>query len=155
MRLTFIAVGASLLVLALAGCGGKSTSGDAGTATAPSAGGEYVVPADLDQGPRAGNSPVDEARAAEGEQLFSAKGCTACHGFGRRISGPDLNGVTLRRTTRWMESQILHPDQMTRQDPTARSLFATYSLQMPNQGLTPDQVKAVVEFLKMKNRETR
>jgi hypothetical protein len=43
---------------------------------------------------------------------------------------------------------------MTKQDPIARQLFAQFSLQMPNQGLKPEEARAVIEFLKHKNHET-
>ncbi len=142
--------------LIVAGCGkggGDSTSST--PAPTPGAGGT-AMPAvsPYDSGPRAGESPVDESQVKKGEALFSSKGCTACHGFGRRISCPDLNGVTMRRTATWMEHQILHPEIMTKQDPIAHQLFAQYSLQMPNQGLAPEEAHAVIEFLKHKNHET-
>jgi hypothetical protein len=60
-------------------------------------------------------------------------------------------GVPKQRTAEWMEHQILHPEIMTKQDPIAKQLMAQYALQMPNQGLTPDQAKAVIEFIKKKN----
>ncbi|MBI3538713.1 MAG: cytochrome c [Candidatus Eisenbacteria bacterium] len=149
-----------ILVMALAiatGCGKKTedTSGGS-TGSAGTSGGASVMPATspYDNGPRAGESPADEALARQGETLFKDKGCSACHGFGKRISCPDLNGVTMRRTQQWMEHQILHPEVMTKQDPIAHQLFAQYSLQMPNQGLTEAQAKAVIEFLKHKNHET-
>ena len=47
-----------------------------------------------------------------------------------------------------MENQILHPDVMTKTDPISHELFATYALQMPKQGLTPDEAKQVIEHLK-------
>lgn len=143
-----------LLALAAAGCGGKQAEDTSATAPPPAAApGTVTVPADLDVGPRAGESPVDEALAVQGEGLFKTKGCTACHAFGTRLSGPDLNGVAMRRTARWMEWQILHPDLMIKQDPIAKSLFATYALQMAKQGLTPDQARSVIEFLKKKSKE--
>lgn len=151
---TMYVVAALLALLALAGCGGQKAaeSTDAGSsapaAATPAAGGDYVVPADLDQGPRANSTPVDEAKAETGEKLFQTKGCSACHAIGKRMSGPDLAGVTSRRTHRWMESQILHPDKMTKQDPISKELFAKFMLQMPNQGLTPEQAQAVIEYLK-------
>ncbi len=157
MRPTLI-VSAALL-LALAGCGGKQAQQAESTPTtttpAPAAtpATDYVVPADLDQGPRAAESAVDEAKAAEGEKLFQTKGCTVCHAIGKRMTGPDLAGVTKRRTERWMESQILHPDKMTQQDPTSKQLFATYKLQMTNFGLSPDEAKSLIEFLKKKDKE--
>ena len=150
------------LVLALSGCGGnQGSSGTNATATpaasSPSASaapaGAEALPANLDQGPRAGESDYDEAKAKLGETLFSSKGCSACHAFGKRITCPDLAGVSMRRTEAWMESQSLHPDLMVKQDPTARALFAQYALQMPKQGLTPDEAKSVIEFFKHKDHE--
>lgn len=142
----------------LAGCSGgekPEASPDAGSAapsaSAPAAGGATLPPG-LDEGPRAAESPVDEAKAAEGEKLFSTKGCTACHAFGKKVTGPDMAGVSKRRTAKWIEAQILHPDLMVKQDPIARELFAKHALQMPKQGLTPEQAAAVIEYFKLKDR---
>lgn len=146
--------------LVLAGCGGKKAgetgSPSAGTpspgaSSTPAPAGGAAATSQYDSGPRASDTPVDAAKAEEGEKLFASKGCSACHGFGRRISCPDLMGVPKQRTADWMEHQILHPEIMTKQDPIAKQLMAQYALQMPNQGLTPDQAKAVIEFIKKKN----
>jgi mono/diheme cytochrome c family protein len=91
--------------------------------------------------------------AKDGERLFQTRGCSACHGFGKRVSCPDLDGVTMRRTAKWIHTQILHPDAMTKQDPIAKQLFAQFMLQMPNQGLSSAQADSVLEFLKHKNHE--
>jgi len=144
----------------MASCGGKSDSnGNPSPPPASQSGGSstpaaVTLPADLDQGPRAADSSIDESKVAAGEQLFQTKGCSACHAFGKRVSCPDLDGVTTRRTAKWIQSQILHPDVMVKQDPTARQLFAQYSLQMPNQSLTPEEAGQVIEFLKHKNHES-
>ena len=139
-----------LTMLLAAGCGGQKSEGGSSAAPGgaaatppPSSGGSSGVLAvsKYDSGPRAAESPVDPAKAEVGEKLFQTKGCSACHAIGRRLSGPDLAGVTMRRTAEWMENQILHPEVMTKQDPISRGLLATYTLQMPNQGLTPDEAK--------------
>jgi hypothetical protein len=39
---------------------------------------------------------------------------------------------------------------MTKEDPISRQMMAEFALQMPNQGLTPEEAKAVIEFLKSK-----
>ena len=142
-----------LSALLAAGCGGKKSESEP---AAPSATSTTAVPAvsPYDSGPRAAESPVDEALAEKGEKLFQTKGCTACHAFGKKATGPDLDGVTMRRTALWMENQILHPEIMTKQDPIARELFAKHSLQMPNQKLTQEEARAVIEFLKHKNKES-
>jgi mono/diheme cytochrome c family protein len=133
--------------------GGTQSGAPAGGAGVPS-GGTMPAVSPYDSGPRAAEEAIDESLVKKGEALFSSKGCTACHGFGRRVSGPDLDGVTMRRTAAWLEQQILHPEVMTKQDPIARQLFAQFSLQMPNQGLKPEEARAVIEFLKHKNHET-
>src|SRR5262249_27214727 len=103
---------------------------------------------------RAGELPIVESRVEAGEKLFQSKGGSACHAFGKKLTCPDLDGVTMRRTAVWMENQILHPDVMVKQDPISQQLFDQYALQMPNQGLTPDEARAVIEFLKHKNHES-
>lgn len=150
-----VAIGLSLLTLiALAGCGAKSEPSSATpAAAATSASGGVPATSKYDAGPRAGESAVDAHEAEEGERLFQNKGCSACHTFGKKMSGPDLQGVTMRRTAEWMKQQILHPDVMTKSDPISRELFASFALQMPNQGLNEEQVKEVIEFLKKKDRD--
>jgi cytochrome c551/c552 len=146
MKRTLLWGAALSLLLAAAGCGGGKSTTESKTA-APS-GSPYDV------GPRAGESPVAEALAEKGAALFKSKGCTACHAYGKRLTGPDLKGVTQRRTTKWMEQQILHPEIMTKEDPISRELMAQYALQMSNQGLTPDEATSVIEYLKKLDEES-
>lgn len=144
-----IHLGIALMVAAAAaaGCGGTKTT-DTKTQ------GGAVATSPYDAGPRAADSPVADALAKQGEGLFKTKGCTACHTYGKRMTGPNLQGVTHRRTADWMEHQILHPEIMTKEDPISRGLLAEYAVQMSNQGLTPDEAKAVVEYLKKLDEET-
>jgi len=137
----------ALLAIAVAGCGGGTTND-----LKPSDGTTTASP--YDNGPRAADSPVAEALAQRGEGLFKTKGCTACHAYGKRLTGPNLQGVTHRRTADWMEHQILHPEIMTKEDPISRALLAEYAVQMSNQGLTPEEAQSVVEYLKKLDEET-
>jgi mono/diheme cytochrome c family protein len=150
-RLALWAMVIATTLLATA-CGPKAENGGGGSAVS-SATSDIPSVSRYDSGPRAGEADADETLAKQGETVFQAKGCSACHTFGRKLSGPDLQGVTMRRTALWMENQILHPEVMTKQDPIAHQLFAQFSLQMPNQGLTPDEARAVIEFLKHKDHE--
>jgi mono/diheme cytochrome c family protein len=155
-RIVACALSIAVVGAALAGCGSKETAEEpsaSSSSTSAASRGAGSLPPDLDQGPRAAATEADEGKAKTGEGLFQTKGCSACHGFGKRVSCPDLQGVSQRRTAKWLESQILHPDIMTKQDPTARALFAQYSLQMPKQGLTEEEARAVIEFLKHKDHE--
>jgi cytochrome c2 len=149
----------SVASLIAAGCG----KGGSSTTQAPpppaadtSATASATIPATspYDVGPRAGEGAIDQSQVKKGELLFTSKGCTVCHGFGKKITCPDLDGVTMRRTAAWMEQQILHPEVMTKQDPIAHELFVQNNkLQMTNQGLKPEEARAVIEFLKNKNKQ--
>jgi cytochrome c551/c552 len=158
---TLLIAGAAL---GLAGCGAKNDGGEGEpTASAPPATSPATTPppatgapastSKFDAGPRAGEAPVNGALAAKGERLFNSKACMVCHGFGKVITCPDLVGVSMRRTARWMEEQMLHPEVMVKEDPIARELKKLYSLPMTNQGLTADEARSVIEFLKRKDRQ--
>lgn len=140
-------------LMGAAGCGAQKPEESAGSASGSAA--TVATVSKYDQGPRAGESEADEALAEKGEKLFQLKGCSACHAFGKKVTGPDLAGVTLRRTAAWMENQILHPEVMVKEDPIARQMFAQFALQMPNQGLTPDEAKAVIEYFKHQDHEAQ
>ena len=162
-----IAAGLLLLttsILAAFGCGGgtgtNQTAGTPPATSTPAPAPPETVPAaplpttsKYDDGPRAGVSAVNAAMAVNGEKLFQTKGCVVCHGFGKKVTCPDLVGVSMRRTARWMEQQILHPEVMVKEDRITAELKTHYVLPMTNQGLTPDEAKAVIEFLKRKDRE--
>jgi len=140
----------SLLVggaLVLAGCGGGGGGGSQTSGTTPSG-------SPLDVGPRAAESPVNAELAAKGEGLFKSKTCSTCHAFGARITGPDLAGVTSRRTEAWMRKQMLQPEVMTKEDPIARQLLGQYAVQMPNLMLKDEEVSALIEYIKQKDQST-
>ena len=149
-----------LTTLLAAGCGGQKSEDQSAapgaSATpppAPAASSGVLAVSKYDAGPRAAESPVDKAKAEVGEKLFQTKGCSACHAFGKKVTGPDLAGVTHRRTALWIENQNLHPEIMTKEDPISHDLLAKHMLQMPNQKLTEDEARAVIEFFKHKDHE--
>ena len=140
----------------LAGCGkstGEQGSSSSGGSSSGSSGSGTATVSKYDSGPRAFEAARDEELAEKGKALFQTKGCSACHTFGKKSAGPDLAGVSQRRTAAWMEQQILHPEVMVKEDPISHGLFAQFALQMPNQGLTPDEAKAVIEYFKHQDHE--
>ncbi len=86
-----------------------------------------------------------------GENIFKAT-CSPCHtiGEGRKV-GPDLQGVTKRRTAEWLRAFISDPENLfSQKDPTALQLLKEYTIKMPNTGLSPDDVNAVISYLEAK-----
>jgi mono/diheme cytochrome c family protein len=97
---------------------------------------------------------VDQALADVGADIFR-KRCSACHQVrGDPKLGPNLAGVTHRRSYAWIEHMVLRPDSMTAHDPDAAALKAQYGVQMlvPGQ-MTPPRARAVLEFLRRVDRE--
>ena len=94
-------------------------------------------------------APVDTVLADVGARIFR-KRCSACHTItGESRVGPDLAGVTERRSYPWIRSMILRPDSMTVDDPVARELKGTYDIQMLTpRSLDDAHVLALLEFLR-------
>ncbi len=84
-----------------------------------------------------------------GRALF-VKTCAACHsiGGGDRI-GPDLAGVTTRRSTDWLVRFIVSPSAMIKSgDQTALALLEQYKgLRMPEVGLTPTDARDLIGYI--------
>jgi mono/diheme cytochrome c family protein len=78
------------------------------------------------------------------------KACYSCHSIGGGDKqGPDLKGLTARRTHDWITRFIASPSGMKASgDATAADLFRRYSpAVMPDQSLAPDQVEELLGFI--------
>ena len=91
----------------------------------------------------------DHAMAEQGEEVFEQK-CGACHKMDEKYVGPALGDVTKRRTAAYIMNMILNPQEMVERHPVAKQLLAEHMTFMPNQGLTKDQARHVVEYLRTK-----
>lgn len=90
---------------------------------------------------------IDMALVEKGKQIYDMK-CIACHKFDSKLVGPPLQGITKRRKPEWIMNMILNPEQMTKEDPTAKQLFAEYLTQMTFQDVTQDEARAILEYLR-------
>lgn len=96
--------------------------------------------------------PIDAAMAKRGEELFTAKGCSACHTLGGgRLVGPDLSGVTERREFPYVIGMIVNPDSMLANDEQAKALLAEYLTPMANQGVSRQEARALFEYFRGKD----
>jgi mono/diheme cytochrome c family protein len=95
---------------------------------------------------------IDQALAEKGKAVFESK-CTACHKFGERYVGPDLAGVAERRKPEWIMNMVLNPQEMVQQDPTAKELLGEFMTQMPNQNLTEEEARAVLEYFRTQTKK--
>jgi protein SCO1 len=84
-----------------------------------------------------------------GQRLYASK-CSACHSLGQGDQvGPDLAGVTARRSRDWLMHYISEPDALLAAgDPVATALYRQYKeVRMPNLKLGASDVADIVLFL--------
>jgi nitrite reductase (NO-forming) len=91
-------------------------------------------------------APSDPA-AVQGKANFESK-CLACHSVGQgRKLGPDLAGVTKRRTDAWLSRWLKSPEKMLESDPDAKTLMKeANNLPMPNQNLSDAEIKQYLQY---------
>ncbi|QQR81320.1 MAG: cytochrome c [Deltaproteobacteria bacterium] len=91
-----------------------------------------------------------QAFAFEAPAYFE-KSCGSCHTVGRGDDvGPDLKGVTERRTREWLH-QFIQSSQSVIQsgDPVANELFAKFkNKKMPDQDLAVEEIDAILDLIK-------
>jgi cytochrome c2 len=79
-----------------------------------------------------------------------AKKCTGCHTYGQGDKvGPDLKGVTTRRSRIWLTTWIRSSEQMVKSgDPTAVALFQKYKRErMPDQNFSAEELDALIGYI--------
>ena len=92
--------------------------------------------------------PVDHAQATAGKVLFERHGCYTCHAFGRRLAGPDLNGVANGRTQEWLRKWFADTDAMIEGDPIGQALVEAWKgVRMPNFRLSQRDADALIQFM--------
>lgn len=87
--------------------------------------------------------------ALRGKLLFESK-CQGCHsiGEGAKLLGPNLAGVTRRRSTDWLTRWLLDPAKMLESDADAKALLGEYKqVPMPNLGLSEAEVQQIIRYL--------
>jgi mono/diheme cytochrome c family protein len=91
---------------------------------------------------------LDAALATKGEAIASSK-CFSCHKLSaEKLVGPGWKGVTERRTPYWIMNFITSPDPMINKDPELQAQLELCLVRMPNQNLSDDDARQVVEFMR-------
>ncbi len=75
--------------------------------------------------------------------------CKVCHTIGKgRLVGPDLKGVTERRSQEWLIPFIQKSQTMVDSgDPDAVQLFEEYKIPMPDNNLSDEQIINILNFI--------
>ncbi len=93
-------------------------------------------------------SPSDPA-AIKGKQDFESK-CLACHSIGQgKKFGPDLAGVTKRRSADWLSKWLKSPEKMLEADADAKTMLKEFNnIPMPNQNLSDAEIRQYIDYFK-------
>ena len=95
---------------------------------------------------------IDKNLVDKGKQIFDMK-CVACHKFDSKLVGPPLKDVTKRRKPEWIMNMILNPEQMTKENSTAKQLLGQYLTQMTFQNVSINDAYAILEYLRVQDGE--
>src|ERR1700730_4259914 len=92
--------------------------------------------------------PLDQGMITKGESIFGAK-CIACHKLtDEKLVGPGWKGVTDRRTPEWIMNFTTNTQVMLDKDLVAQAEMVICLVRMPNQDLSDDQARQVLEFMR-------
>lgn len=91
---------------------------------------------------------VDATMAESGHKIQGVK-CSSCHKLtDEKLVGPGWKGVTQRRKPEWIMNFITNPDPMIDKDPEVQAQLEICLVRMPNQGLSDDDARHVLEFMR-------
>lgn len=91
--------------------------------------------------------PIDEDMAERGEKLFKTN-CSACHKLDERYVGPAQRDLVERRSPEYIMNMILNPAEMLEKHPEAKKMLAQFMTPMPNQNLSREEARAVLEYFR-------
>jgi len=103
--------------------------------------GDLVRPEDIQL-----TNPLNAQWVKEGKGIYDLK-CQSCHKLtNEKLVGPGWLGVTKKRTPDWIMNMITNVDIMLEKDPEAQKLLEECLVRMPNQNLSKDEARRVIEF---------
>lgn len=90
-----------------------------------------------------------DAAAKRGKMLWVNRGCGSCHGVGKKMAGPDLAGVEVRRERQWLNRWLKETDVMIASDSIAMAMVAEWKgIKMPTQPLTDPDIEALLAYIR-------
>lgn len=93
-------------------------------------------------------NPLNTAWVTEGKNIYNVK-CQSCHKLtDEKLVGPGWRGVTQRRQPAWIMNMVTNVDIMLEKDPEAQRMLEECLVRMPNQNLSRDESRKVLEFMR-------
>jgi cytochrome c551/c552 len=90
--------------------------------------------------------PLDQKMVTTGKNVYDLK-CASCHKLSdEKLVGPGWKDVTKRRTPEWIMNFVTNTEEMLEKNAVAKNLYEVCLVKMPNQNLSDDDARAVLEF---------
>jgi cytochrome c551/c552 len=92
--------------------------------------------------------PLDQGLVAKGKAIYELK-CQSCHKLTTdKLVGPGWKDVTKRRKPEWIMNFVTNTDEMIDKDPHAQAMLEECMVRMPNQHLSDDEARQILEFMR-------
>ena len=90
--------------------------------------------------------PLNQTWVTEGKGIYELK-CQACHTLtDQKLVGPGWKDVTKKREPVWIMNMITNTEMMLDKDPEAQKLLELCMVRMPNQNLSNEDARKVLEY---------
>jgi len=90
--------------------------------------------------------PLDQKMIATGKNVYDLK-CASCHKLtDEKLVGPGWKDVTKRRAPEWIMNFVTNTEEMLEKNATAKNLYEVCLVKMPNQNLSDDDARGILEF---------
>ena len=92
--------------------------------------------------------PLDQKMITTGKNVYDLK-CASCHKLtDEKLVGPGWKDVTKRRAPEWVMNFVTNTEEMLEKDAVAKNLYEVCLVKMPNQNLSDDDARGVLEFMR-------
>jgi cytochrome c551/c552 len=125
------------------GEGSQTNSGSQSTEGGTEVHGTEIKPGEVQL-----TTPLNQDWVAAGKNIYDLK-CQSCHKLtDEKVVGPGWKGVTQRREPHWIMNMITNVDMMLEKDPEAQKLLEQCLVRMPNQNISKDESRQILEFMR-------
>lgn len=99
------------------------------------------------------STPLEQAKVTSGKATYELK-CQSCHRLTEeKLVGPGWKGVTQKRQPLWIMNMITNVEMMLEKDAEAQKLLEQCMVRMPNQNISKDQARELLEFMRSNDGE--
>ncbi len=99
------------------------------------------------------SNPLNQEWVTTGQSIYDSK-CLSCHKLSNeKLVGPGWAGVTKKREPVWIMNMITNVEMMLATDPEAQKMLEECLVRMPNQNITQEDARKILEFMRKNDGE--